>query len=194
MNSAHSISKGSQQTLSMNPKKFALWLFIGTVIMLFGGFTSAFIVMASEKAIQEIQMPTTLLISTIIILISSGTVQLSYFFAKRDELKKITLFVAITLALGIVFLAYQFLAWQELVQNNITFVSNNPTGSFIYVFTGIHGLHIVSALIFLIVVLISSIKLNIHSKKLNQLEMCVTYWHFLGILWLYLYVFLLANF
>ena len=178
----------------MNPKKFALWLFIGTVIMLFGSFTSAFIVMASEKAIQEIQLPGSLLTSTIIILVSSITMQLSLYFAKKDELRKITLFIAITLLLGTAFLVFQFQAWEELVLSNVTFVSNNPTGSFIYVFTGLHGLHIISALIFLMVVLIASVRLRIHSKKLSQIEMCVTYWHFLGILWVYLYIFLLVNF
>ncbi len=193
-NNTHIISDTPRQSLAMNPKKFVLWLFIATIIMMFGGFTSAFIVMASEKAIQEIQLPGSLLTSTIVILMSSLTIQLALYYAKKDELKKITVYLSVTLILGIVFLYYQFVSWDELVLNNVTFVSNNPTGSFIYVFTGMHGLHIVSALIFLIIVFVSSIKLNIHSKKLNQIEMCVTYWHFLGILWLYLYIFLTVNF
>ncbi len=190
---AHTMT-GSKETLSMHPKKFALWLFIGTVIMLFGAFTSAFIVMASERAIQDIQLPGALLYSTITILISSATMQMAYHYAKKDELSKIKTFLTLTLVLGLVFLGLQYLAWDELVLNNIYFTSNYVAGSFIYVFTGVHGLHIISALIFLAVVLAASFKMKIHSKSLNQIEMCVTYWHFLGALWLYLYIFLLLNF
>jgi len=60
-------------------------------------------------------------------------------------------------------------------------------------FTGLHGAHLVSGLIFLLITLGSAIRLNVHSKKLLQIEMCMTYWHFLGGLWLYLYIFLLIN-
>lgn len=185
---------GSKETLSMNPKKFALWLFIATVIMMFGGFTSAFIVMASEKAIQDIALPNSLLFSTIIILTSSATIQMAFRFAKKDEFFRLKTFLIITLSLGFMFLISQYMAWKELVADNIYFSSNYVAGSFIYIFTGIHGLHIVSALVFLMVVVGSALRLNIHSKKLNQLEMCITYWHFLGALWLYLYIFLLINF
>ncbi|MEQ9164824.1 MAG: cytochrome c oxidase subunit 3, partial [Fulvivirga sp.] len=69
----------------------------------------------------------------------------------------------------------------------------NPSGSFLYILSGLHGLHLVSGIIFLIIVLISTFKYRVHSKNLAQIQMCTTYWHFLGGLWIYLFVFLLLN-
>jgi cytochrome c oxidase subunit 3 len=79
-----------------------------------------------------------------------------------------------------------------LVDREVFFVGN-PAGSFLYVFTGLHAVHLISGVIFLIIVLISTFRDKVHSKALNTLEMATTYWHFLGGLWLYLFLFLLLN-
>ncbi len=184
----------SRTPLSMNPRKFALWLFIGTVVMLFGAFTSAFIVATSERAVQDVALPDVLLYSTIVIVLSSATMHYAYFSARKDELSRMKVMLGVTLVLGAVFLVLQYYSWKSLVDSNIYFSSNYVAGSFIYVLTGFHGLHIVSALVFLLVVIRSATKLKIHSKSTDQIEMCTTYWHFLGALWLYLYIFLLLNF
>jgi cytochrome c oxidase subunit 3 len=99
--------------------------------------------------------------------------------------------VCITAILGILFLSGQFLAWAELVKMSAHWVGN-VSGSFIYVFTGLHGIHLISAIIFLFIVLNSTWKYRVHSKNMAQMEMCTTYWHFLSGLWLYLFVFLLV--
>src|SRR5690606_37844740 len=112
----------------------------------------------------------------------------------KDELSRMKVMLGVTLVLGAVFLVLQYYSWKSLVDSNIYFSSNYVAGSFIYVLTGFHGLHIVSALVFLLVVIRSATKLKIHSKSTDQIEMCTTYWHFLGALWLYLYIFLLLNF
>ncbi|MDP4679356.1 MAG: cytochrome c oxidase subunit 3, partial [Cyclobacteriaceae bacterium] len=104
----------------------------------------------------------------------------------------IRLALGVTFFLGSLFLVGHLMAWGELVEADVFFVGN-PAGSFLYVLTGVHGLHLVSAVIFLIVVLISAFQYKIHSKSLVQLEICATYWHFLGGLWLYLYLFLVLN-
>lgn len=178
----------------MNPKKFALWLFIGSVVMLFGAFSSAFIVITSERVAQVIQLPQMLLFSTIAIVASSITMHMAYSSAKKDELERVKFSLWLTLILGIAFLVLQYLAWADLVAQNVHFTSNFVAGSFIYVLTGVHGLHIVSALLFLTAVIVSAFKLKVHSKSMDRIEMCTTYWHFLGALWLYLYIFLLLNF
>lgn len=188
------IVQESKAPLSMNPKKFALWLFIGTVVMLFGAFTSAFIVATSERAVQDIVLPNVLLYSTIIIVLSSATMHYAYFSAKKDELSRLKISLVATLVLGLAFLVLQYYSWIALVTANIHFSSNYVAGSFIYVFTGFHGLHIVSALVFLVIVINAALRLKVHSKNTDQIEMCTTYWHFLGALWLYLYIFLLLNF
>jgi cytochrome c oxidase subunit 3 len=84
------------------------------------------------------------------------------------------------------------LAWGDLVKNSVYLVGN-PSGSFLYVLTGLHALHLISAIIFVLIVLIATFRNKVHSQNLAQIEMCTTYWHFLGGLWLYLFVFLILN-
>jgi cytochrome c oxidase subunit 3 len=182
-----------KSTLAMHPKKFALWLFIVSIVMLFAALTSAYIVKQSDGNWLSFQMPGIFAINTAIIALSSLTMHLAYVAAKKDLLDRIKWMLAATIVLGLLFLVGQYISWSELVKSNVYFVSNYASGSFIYVFTGLHGLHLVSGIIFLLITLVSSLKLRIHSKNLVQIEMCMTYWHFLGGLWLYLYLFLLLN-
>lgn len=181
-----------QQNLSMNPKKFLLWLGIVSIIMMFAAFTSAYLVRRAEGNWLEFSIPKIFTYSTIVLILSSISMHFSYWAAKKDQFLLLRSAISITFVLGIVFLLMQWFGWKELVKNNV-FLVGNPSGSFFYVLSGLHGLHIVSALIVLIFALVSAFKFNIHAKKLNQMEMCVTYWHFLDLLWLYLFVFLLYN-
>lgn len=180
-------------TLSMQPKKFALWLFIVSIVMLFAALTSAYIVKQADGNWLSFELPQAFIASTILIALSSFTMHLSYNAAKKDEFLRVKAMLLLTVLLGISFLFTQYYSWSELVASNVYFVSNYASGSFIYVFTGLHGLHLVSGLVFLLITFISSVRLEVHSKKLLQIEMCMTYWHFLGGLWLYLYLFLLFN-
>lgn len=180
-------------TLSMEPKKFALWLFIVSIVMLFAALTSAYIVKQADGNWLNFSLPNAFIVSTVIIAFSSLTMHLSYLAAKKDEFLRVKVMVLLTVLLGALFLATQYYSWSQLVESNVYFVSNYASGSFIYVFTGLHGLHIVSGLIFLLIVFAAAIRLEVHSKKLLLIEMCMTFWHFLGGLWLYLYLFLLFN-
>jgi cytochrome c oxidase subunit III len=186
------IVEEAKKPLSMHPKKFALWLFIVTIIMIFAALTSAYIVRQADGNWVIFDLPDLFLVTTGIILASSGTMHWAYLSVRRDNLESAKLAIAITAVLGISFLAGQYMAWGELVKNNIHLVGN-PSGSFVYVISGLHGLHIVGGVVFLIVVLISIFQYKVHSKNLLRVEMCATYWHFLDGLWLYLFVFLLLN-
>ena len=182
-----------QATLSMHPKKFALWLFIVSIVMLFAALTSAYIVKQADGNWLSFELPPIFAINTIIIAFSSLTLHLAYLTAKKDAVNKIKWWLLLTVVLGLLFLVGQYISWSELVKSNVYFVSNYPSGSFIYIFTGLHGVHLVSGIIFLLITFRSSVLAKIHSKNLVQIEMCMTYWHFLGGLWLYLYLFLLFN-
>jgi len=181
-----------RKPLAMNPKKFALWLFMATVVMLFASWTSAYIVRQAEGNWQFFELPGIFTFSTGIILISSITMQIGYFATKSNNRGRLQLMLIITAVLGVLFLVAQVLGWGDLVSKSVYFVGN-PSGSFVYVITGFHGLHIVSALIFLLIVMRSASRDLIHSGNLAQIEMCTTYWHFLGFLWVYLYIFLTIN-
>jgi cytochrome c oxidase subunit III len=186
------VKNDSGVTMTMNPKKFALWLFIGTVLMMFAALTSGYIVRQGEGDWFEFQLPSLFAVNTIIIVLSSIFMQWTYISAKKNNLEFVKLGIILTLIFGLAFLIAQFFAWGNLVDMGVYFVGN-PSGSFLYVLTGLHGFHIISGIIFLLVVLFSTFKFKVHSKSLDKLEMCVTYWHFLGGLWIYLYLFLLFN-
>ncbi|MBN8575546.1 MAG: cytochrome c oxidase subunit 3 [Cyclobacteriaceae bacterium] len=179
-----------EKPLAMEPRKFSMWLFMGSVIMLFAALTSAYIVREAEGNWVYFEMPPVFTISTIVILLSSVTMQWAYWSARKDNLGNLKLLLTITAVLGFAFLVLQWEGWTQLVAAKIYFVGN-PSGSFLYVLTGVHALHIISAIVFLLIVVVAAYRLQVHAKKLVQLEMCTTYWHFLGGLWLYLFVFLL---
>lgn len=178
--------------LTMHPKKFALWLFMVSVVMLFIALTSAYIVKQSDGVWLDIQLPVLFDYTTALILLSSVSIHWAYVSARNNEIKKIRLALMVTSVLGLSFLVGQYMAWGDLVDQGVFFVGN-PAGSFLYVLTGLHGLHLVSGVIFLLIVVKSAFTYKVHSKSMVQIEMCATYWHFLGGLWLYLYIFLALN-
>jgi cytochrome c oxidase subunit 3 len=186
------IVEEAKKPMSMQPKKFALWLFIVTVIMIFAALTSAYIVRQSDGNWVIFDLPNLFLITTGIILVSSATMHWTYLSVKKDNFESAKLAIVITTILGIAFLVGQYMAWGQMVKNSIYLVGN-PSGSFVYVISGLHGLHIIGGIVFLLIVMVSIFRAKIHSKNLLRIEMCATYWHFLDGLWLYLFVFLLLN-
>lgn len=181
-----------RKVLSMHPKKFALWLFMASVLMLFASWTSAYIVRQAEGNWLFFDLPSIFSYSTVLIVISSVSLQMAYFAARKNDTDRVKKLVLATAFLGTMFLVLQMMGFERLVSQSVHFVGN-PSGSFVYVITGFHGLHIISAIIFLWVVYRSAGEGRIHSGNMAQMEMCTTYWHFLGGLWVYLFVFLLIN-
>jgi len=181
-----------EQPISMHAKKFALWLFMVTVVMIFAAMTSAYIVRQSEGNWLEYDLPQIFWLTSGIVILSSFFLQYGYYSAKKDNMLGLKIGLAGAVILGIAFLVGQWYSWVALVDEEVFFVGN-PSGSFLYVFTGLHALHLISGVIFLIIVLISSFRYQIHSKAMVRMEMATTYWHFLGGLWLYLFMFLLLN-
>ena len=180
-----------ERTLAMDPKKFILWLFVVAIIMGFAAMTSAYLVRRAEGNWLEFEMPKIFWYSTAVLLVSSISMQWAYFAAKKDMFNQLRIAISITFVLGVSFLWMQFEGWRDLVDMNVYFVGN-PSGSFMYVFTGLHGFHIISGLIILLLALSAVFKMKVHAKNLRRIQICSTYWHFLDLLWLYLFVFLLT--
>jgi cytochrome c oxidase subunit 3 len=181
-----------QPTLAVNPKKFIMWLFIVSIIMIFASLTSAYLVRKAEGNWLEFTMPPLFWYSTAVLAVSSLSMQVAYWMAKKDNFGGLRIAISLTFVLGMAFLVMQFLGWGQLVERNVYFVGN-PSGSFLYVLSGLHGLHVVSGLVVLVFALIAAFRMKIHATSLLQLEIATTYWHFLDGLWLYLFVFLLYN-
>ncbi|MBM3169210.1 MAG: heme-copper oxidase subunit III [Algoriphagus sp.] len=180
------------QPISMHPKKFALWLFLVTVVMIFAALTSAYIVRQAEGNWLEYELPEIFWLTSALVIISSIAMQWAYYSAKKDNFLSLRIGMIFALLFGIAFLVGQWYSWVALVDRQVFFVGN-PAGSFLYVFTGLHAVHLISGVIFLIIVLISTFRMEVHAKALDTLEMATTYWHFLGGLWLYLFLFLQMN-
>jgi cytochrome c oxidase subunit 3 len=192
MTSDYKIVEEPKQPLAMNAKKFAMWLVMVSVGMLFAAFSSAYIVRQAEGNWVDFALPSIFYYTTLIIVLSSATIQWAYFAAKKDEVEKVKILVAITTVLGIAFLVGQVIGWKQLTESSIYLVGN-PSGSFVYILTGLHGAHLLGGIVFLVIVLVAAFRFKIHSKNLLRIELCVTYWHFLGGLWIYLFVFLILN-
>ncbi|TAE04298.1 MAG: cytochrome oxidase subunit III [Bacteroidetes bacterium] len=182
-------------TLSMNPLKFALWLFMATVVMVFAALTSAYLVRQSDGNWLIFDMPNIFYVSSLVVILSSVAIQWALWSAKNNEMGQLKIAISLALFLGFGFLFTQWLSWKELVNVGVFFAGDksNPSGSFVYVFSGLHAAHIVSGLIYIFLILIDVFKYKVHSQRLLRIEMCVTYWHFLGALWIYLFLFLVAN-
>lgn len=186
------IVEESKKPMAMHPKKFGMWVFLGSVLMLFASLTSAYIVRQANGNWTYFELPGLFYLTTVLILLSSVTMQWAYVAAKKDNQATARLMVLLTFVLGVAFLVGQFYGWRDLVAASVYLVGN-PSGSFVYVISGLHGLHIVSAVIYLLVTLVRVQRGKVHSGNLASLEMCATYWHFLGGLWLYLFVFFILT-
>jgi cytochrome c oxidase subunit 3 len=181
--------------LGIHPLRFLLWLMIISITMMFAAFTSAYIVRRGEGNWLEFDLPSGLMFTSAVIIASSITMQYAWFAARRDEVRRVQIAMLVTFALGILFLVGQWNVWGVLVQNKIFFggADSNPAGSFVYVLTGVHGFHLITGLVFLLVVLLKSLRFQVHSRQMMAITNGTIYWHFLGGLWLYLYLFLLLN-
>jgi cytochrome c oxidase subunit 3 len=179
---------------NLAPKKFNMWIFIFTSFMFFAALTSGFIVYTGgrEHAINII-LPRAFMYSTTVIIISSITMFIASRAAKRLEFGKQRLFLWLTLALGVLFFLIQIYGWSILIKMGVYFINPNASQSFIYVFTGMHLIHIFAGLLLIINTLWRSYRNVPQAKNLFGMEMSGIFWHFVDIIWIYLYVFLLLN-
>jgi cytochrome c oxidase subunit III len=194
---SYSLSMDKQNYI-IHPQKFALWLFILSVIMIFGGLTSAYIVSRGAVPADQLilfDLPSILWYNLGVMLVSSVTMQISVWLVKREESNKALISLGMTFVLGCIFLVGQWDAFQELTTSGLPFVDQNRMDdsiSYFYVVTGLHGLHIVSALIAVLIVLLQTALQQFRDPARRSLvfDMAAIFWHFLGLLWVYLFIFL----
>lgn len=183
----------AKQPLAMNPKKFALWLFMVSVGMLFAAWTSAYIVRRGEGEWFIFDLPGLFWINSAVILVSSGTMIWAVMAARKNRQEILKLALGLTTLLGVGFLVGQVFAWSDLIDRKAYFTGGNVSSSFVWVLTSVHAAHLISGLIVLLVMLGKAFGKKIGPKNMTGLEMCAAYWHFLDGLWLYLFIFLLLN-
>ncbi len=174
----------------MHPYKFTLWVAIGSIVMMFAGLTSAFIVKSNQTNFVEVNMPEVFWISTAVILISSITLQMALRSFKQRDMGRYRLLIGLTLLLGIAFIFLQWLGFQHLWEQKIRF-RGAGAGQFLYVIFGLHALHVIGGLLAMIVMYIKAFAGRIKLYSSVPVEVMATYWHFVDLLWIYLLVFFL---
>ncbi len=169
-----------------------LWIGIVSIVMLFAGLTSAYVVRANNGNWTVFKLPDIILISTALIVTSSLTMFAAQQAIKKNNFKLTTLALFITLALGIGFFFTQIAGWRELTSQRIYFMgkASNASGSFLYLIALVHLLHMVGGLIALTVSLIKTLLKKYSSADYLGIELTAIYWHFLDLLWVYLFLFL----
>jgi cytochrome c oxidase subunit 3 len=184
-----------EDKVNLGAKKFMMWIFIFVSFMLFAAFTSGFIVYSGGSGHGlSLILPSSFRYSTIVLIASSITLFFASRAAKRLEFGKQQSLLWATIILGVGFLVLQVYGWYVLAYKmQIYLIDSNATRSFVYVMTFAHLLHIIGGLIWLISSLSGSIKGIPQVKNLYRMEMTSIFWHFLDIIWIYLYVFLLLN-
>jgi len=187
------LTQGTLEEKNRRAKKMMLWFGIVSLIMSFGGLTSAFIVSSSrEDWLKDFQLPQAFIISLVLIVVSSVTFILAKRALKSGDRNTTTIFLLITLALGVGFIISQFIGFNQIIAEgyNFTGPTSNITMSYIYVIAFAHIVHVIAGLICLLVVIYNHFKQKYNASKMLGLELAATFWHFIDILWIYLFFFL----
>lgn len=173
--------------------KSLIWIGIISILMIFAGLTSAYVVRSDTGNWLIFELPNTFYLSTAVIIASSLSLYVAIQMAKKNNQKGIIYGVLVTFILGILFTYLQYLGWCQLRSVGIVFAgkASNASGSFLYLLTFLHLAHLFGGLISLLVTLKNSIKGRYNAENTLGLELCSIYWHFLDILWVYLFLFLL---
>jgi cytochrome c oxidase subunit III len=183
----------NQQRKKLHPHKFTLWVAIASILMMFAGLTSAFIVKSNMAGWSRIVMPKVFWASTATILVSSLTVQMALRSFRQREMVNYRWLIALTFLLGMAFVALQWMGFKEIWdQQHVTFRGVAGQGQFIYVIFGLHALHVTGGVIALLVLFTKAFfgKTKVYSPV--PVELAATYWHFVDLLWIYLLVFFIV--
>jgi cytochrome c oxidase subunit III len=178
----------------IHPWKFALWLGCGSITMMFAAWTSAYMVRHGAGNWLEFKLPNIFFYNTAVILLSSVTLQASYyFFKRRNEILYKTLLIS-TFILGLLFVILQYQGWTDLARIGVP-LRQNASGDFVYVFTGFHAAHVLGGIAVLAVALTHAFALKFKptAKRILRLELTMTYWHFVDLLWVYLLTFFVLQ-
>jgi len=187
------MTTGEHQSRKARSYKLLLLFAIISMIMMFAGLTSAFVVSKSRVDwLKDFQLPTAFFYSTVVIIGCSVTFHLAKKAIQKDNLKATTAFLLATLALGILFVVLQFVGFGQIVANGYYFTGaeSSITTTFLYIVTVVHLAHLAGGLIALLIIIYNQFKHKYNSTQTLGIELGAMYWHFLDLLWVYLFLFL----
>jgi cytochrome c oxidase subunit 3 len=191
----------------MHPQKFMMWVAMASMSMAFAGLTSGYLVREAQSNWRLYSLPHTFWYSTVAIAMSSITMAMGVKAFKNRAIPRFRILISVTLLLGILFGVMQFAGFYQLyhqlqpvkingqVLNELATVrvNGNPSESFLFIIAGLHLAHLLGGIIALIIVFFRAFRMHVKTYSATGLEIIATYWHFVDILWLYLFVFFLVN-
>ena len=190
------LTQGTPEEKRARAKRMMLWFGIGSLIMSFLGLMSAFIVSSKQRKdkdwLSNYELPDAFLISLGVILLSSLTFILAKRALKQNNRQMTTIWLLLTLVLGITFVFTQFEGFGQIIEAgyNFTGPTSNITMSYIYLIAILHIGHVIAGLICIIVVIYNHFKQKYNANNMLGLELAANFWHFVDLLWLALFLFL----
>ena len=184
------LNRVTDQNKKIHPHKFILWVGIGSVIMMFAGLTSAYIVKREQPGWTSYSTPVAFYYSTCVILISSLTIFLAAKSFRERRMIRYRKLVLATAFMGLAFMLLQWLGFRHLWESGITF-HGSGAGQFLYIIAGLHGLHVFGGVIALFATYFRARNTRIRSYNTVPVDVVSTYWHFVDVLWIYLFIFFL---
>jgi cytochrome c oxidase subunit 3 len=174
--------------------KFGMWIAMVSITMMFGAFTSAYLVRKPVGNWYEFKLPSQFFVSTLILIASSFFMEWAFRSFKQAKEKNYKMGLGLTLLFGIGFIIAQVISWSALFDQGIT-IDLNVSGSFLYVLSGFHALHVIGGIGALLVSNFVAFgdKFEVTNLRLLRLDLVRQYWHFVDILWIYLLVFLMLQ-
>ena len=178
----------NQQRQRVHPHKFTLYVAIASIVMMFAGLTSAFIVKSNLANWVEVQTPAAFWYSTAAIVLSSGTMYMAIRSFKERAMQQYRLLLGLTLLLGIAFVILQWIGFNWMWDHGVTF-KGAGAGQFLYIIAGLHALHVLGGVVALVIMFLKAFFGRSKNYDLTPVEIMGTYWHFVDLLWIYLLVF-----
>ena len=182
-----------QKSRTARSYKLILLFSMVSMTMMFGGLTSAFVVSKSRVDwLKDFQLPSAFYISTIAIIGCSLTFYLAKKAIMKNNRAKTTVFLLSTLFLGLLFVVLQFVGFRQIVEAGYYFTGSGSsiTSTFLYVVTIVHLIHLAGGVIALLIIIYNHFKQKYNSSQTLGIELGAMYWHFLDLLWVYLFLFL----
>ncbi len=181
----------NKEPQKIHPHKFAMWVAMGSIVMMFAGMTSAYIVKKNQSSWLQFDLPLIFWYSTAVILASSLTMYLASKAMKAREMSRYRTLITITAGLGLAFLVMQYLGFKDLEARDIALIGpkSNSAASFLFVITVLHMLHVLGGVIALITLFARAFRSSVKNYSVVPVEVVGTYWHFVDVLWIYLFLF-----
>ena len=180
-----------EQRKKIHPHKFTLWVAIASILMMFAGLTSAYIVKKNQANFLSFDLPLAFWYSTAVIIASSVTMWMAKKKFVNREMASYRRLITVTFILGLLFVGLQAVGFWELYKQGLA-LTTNVSVSFLYVIVMLHALHVVGGVVALMVIFIRAYRTKVKSYNVVPVEVMSAYWHFVDLLWIYLLIFLLA--